>query len=567
MSDDAPPRSIPVGEIRRLGEHALLIGVEDPAAARSLIRAVHAAHVNGLNDVVGGLATVMVLFDGADDDLDSRLPVLAQLVEEVLRRPVEADDGGRLVVLPCAFDGPDLDEVAERAGCTPERVVELMTAQTLTVAMVGFSPGFAYLTGLPEQLRHIPRRPRPRPSVPGGSLALANGYAAVYPLASPGGWQLIGRTAEPLFTPDVPPYALLEAGSRVQFVRATVAVGDDESGSKARQPPLPPPVPGARPLFVVEDGGFRTVLQDAGRRHMAALGVPAAGPADPCSFQLANRLVGNVDDAGALEVTARGPILRCVDSTFVAVVGASPELRLQGQPVAPGRVVPVSAGQQLALGTVRGGIRSYIAVAGGLVGPRVLGSLATDQLSGVGPGPITPGQRLWAAGMTPPLGDHLREGISTEWVEGEPISLRVLSGPHAERFAPGAFASLRTMEFIVADESNRVGLRLRRDRHAAPIRMAPGPVVELDSQGVVHGAVQVPHDGDPVILLVDHATLGGYPVLAVVASVDHGRLGQCAPGMTVRLVPIDRRQAAAAQTVHCRTMEAAVLGRYPLAIE
>jgi len=567
MSDDAPPRSVPVGEIRRLGERALLIGVEDPAGARLLVQALHAARVNGLNDVVGGLATVMVLFDGADDDLESRLPEVAQLVEEVLRRPVEADDGARLVVLPCAFDGPDLDEVAERAGCTPERVVELLTAQTLTVAMVGFSPGFAYLTGLPEQLRHIPRRPRPRPSVPGGSLALANGYAAVYPLASPGGWQLIGRTAERLFRPDVPPYARLEAGHRVQFVRATMAVGEDESGSTAGPPPLSPPVPGARPLFVVEDGGFRTVLQDAGRRHMAALGVPAAGPADPCSFQLANRLVGNVDDAGALEATARGPVLRCVDSTFVAVVGASPELRLQGQPVEPGRVLPVSAGQRLALGTVRGGIRSYVAVAGGLEGPRVLGSLATDQLSGIGPGPIAPGQRLWAAGMTPPLGDHLREGISTEWVEGEPISLRVLAGPHAERFAPGAFASLGTMEFTVADESNRVGLRLRRDRRAAPIRMAPGPVVELDSQGVVHGAVQVPHDGSPVILLVDHATLGGYPVIAVVASVDHGRLGQCAPGMTVRLVPIDRHQAAAAWRAHRHSMETAVIGRYPIAIE
>jgi allophanate hydrolase subunit 2 len=152
-------------------------------------------------------------------------------------------------------------------------------------------------------------------------------------------------------------------------------------------------------------------------------------------------------------------------------------------------------------------------------------------------------------------------------VEGEPISLRVLAGPHAERFARGAFASLRTMEFTVADESNRVGLRLRRDRHAAPIGTAPGPLIELDSQGVVHGAVQVPPDGDPVILLVDHATLGGYPVIAVVASVDHGRLGQCAPGMTVRLVPIDRRQAAVAWRAHRRSMEAAVLGRYPIAIE
>jgi KipI family sensor histidine kinase inhibitor len=513
----------------------------------------------------------MALFDSDGDDLDARLPQLARLVEEVLSRPVDADEGGRPVVLPCTFDGPDLDEVAALARCTPEVVVDLMTARALTVAMVGFSPGFAYLTGLPEELLHVPRRPRPRPSVPGGSLALANGYAAVYPLASPGGWQLIGRTAEPLFTPDVPPYARLEAGTKVQFaVRATESaesVGgvDRISTTSARR--TSPSGPGARPVFVVEEGGFRTVLQDSGRRDMAALGVPAAGPADPFSFRLANRLVGNVDDGGALEATARGPVLRCVDSTFVAVVGASPELRLQGQPVQPGRVLPVGAGQRLALGSVRGGLRSYIAVAGGLVGDRTLGSLATDQLSGIGPGPIMPGQELWASPVTPPLGDHLREETSNEWVEGEPVSLRVVVGPHAERFAPGAFASLRTMEFVVGDESNRVGVRLRRDRKAAPIGMAPGPPVELDSQGMVHGAVQVPPDGDPVILLVDHATLGGYPVLAVVASVDHGRLGQCAPGTTVRLVPVDHRHAAAALRAHLRAMGEAVVGRYPVVTE
>ena len=150
-------------------------------------------------------------------------------------------------------------------------------------------------------------------------------------------------------------------------------------------------------------------------------------------------------------------------------------------------------------------------------------------------------------------------------MDGEPISLRVVAGPHAEWFAPGAFGSLGTMQFTVGD--NWVGLRLRRDRQGAPIGMAAGPLVELDSQGMVLGAVQVPPDGDPVILLVDHATLGGYPVVAVVASVDHGRLGQCAPGMTVRLIPIGQQQAAAALAVHRHDVETAVVGRYPVAID
>ncbi len=230
-------------------------------------------------------------------------------------------------------------------------------------------------------------------------------------------------------------------------------------------------------------------------------------------------------------------------------------------------MVPVGAGQRLALGPIRDGIRSYVAVAGGLVGPELLGSCATDQLCALGPGPITSGQRLYGGGVTPPLGDHLRDGTSSGWAGGEPVVLRVVPGPHAEAFASGAFASLGTMGFTVADESNRVGLRLRRDPQGPAVVRAPGTFVELDSQGMVHGAVQLPPDGDPVILLSDHATLGGYPVVAVVASVDHGRLGQCAPGMAVVLVPIDGGQAAAARKAQRRAMEAAVVGRYPLAVE
>ena len=330
-------------------------------------------------------------------------------------------------------------------------------------------------------------------------------------------------------------------------------------------PVLTSPVPDARPVFEVEDGGFRTVLQDGGRRNVAALGVPGAGPADPYSFRLANRLVGNAAEATALEATARGPTLRCLDAAFVAAVGASPDLRLQGQPIAAGRVVPVAAGQRLVVGPIRAGLRSYVAVAGGLVGPEVLGSCATDQLCALGPGPIVPGQRLWAGVPTPPLGDHLADPAG--WTEGEAVVLRVVPGPHVETFAPGALASLGTMRFTVADESNRVGLRLHRDPQGRTVDRAPGAPGELDSQGMVHGAVQLPPDGDPVILLSDHATLGGYPVIAVVASVDHGRLGQCAPGMSVVLVPIDRHQAVAARAAQRRAMDAAVVGRYPLAVE
>jgi biotin-dependent carboxylase-like uncharacterized protein len=300
---------------------------------------------------------------------------------------------------------------------------------------------------------------------------------------------------------------------------------------------------------------------------VAALGIPAATPADPDSFRLANGLVGNPIGACALEITAHGPTLRCLSPTFVAVVGGSPDLRVQGQPVAAGQVVPVTPGQQLVVGPVQGGFRCYVAMAGGFVGSALLGSYSSDQLAGLGPGPITRGAQLWGAATDPPLGDHLRPGASRGIDWGEPVPLRVVPGPHHEQFAPGTFAALGSMRFTVEGASNRVGLRLRRDPRTPALRAAPGSPGELDSQGMVTGAVQVPPDGQPVILMTDHATLGGYPVVAVVAAVDHGVLGQCAPGTTVVLVPGDYDEAAEALREHRRALNAAVVGHYPLAVE
>jgi KipI family sensor histidine kinase inhibitor len=559
-----------VGEIRRLGDHALLIGVPDAVAARRLTRACTAARFEGVAEVVGGLATVMVSFDPRAGNVDDRRPALAHLMEEISGHPDAEDAGAVLVEIPCTFDGPDLAEVASWAGSTPEAAVTMMTARPLTVAVVGFSPGFAYLAGLPAALRRVPRRSRPRPSVPAGSVALANGHAGVYPSATPGGWQLVGHTDEPLFTPWEPPYARLAPGDRVRFVRSTAAAGPAARTSASADAPLrrtEAPPAGARPVFEVDEPGLRSVLQDGGRKGLAALGVPAAGPADPDSFRLANELVGNPVGACTLEITARGPRLRCLSPTFVAVVGGSPDLRLQGQPMVAGRVVPVTAGQQLVVGPVRGGFRCYVAMAGGFVGPALLGSHSSDQLAGLGPGPIRRGSRLWGAATVPPLGDHLRLGASRGADQGEPVALRVVPGPHHERFAPGAFEALASMRFTVEAASNRVGLRLRGDpRPPALLRMAGRPA-ELDSQGMVTGAVQVPPDGQPVILMGDHATLGGYPVVAVVAAVDHGVLGQCAPGTTVVLVPCGHDEAAEALRERRRALDAAVVGHYPLVVE
>jgi biotin-dependent carboxylase-like uncharacterized protein len=312
--------------------------------------------------------------------------------------------------------------------------------------------------------------------------------------------------------------------------------------------------------------GLRAVLQDGGRPGVASVGVPRAGPADPDSLTLANRLVGNADDDAAVEATAGGLKLRGLSSCHVAVVGGAPEIRVGGHPGSVGRVMPVPDGELLEVGAFGAGCRTYVAVAGGFLGPRLFDSVATDELSRLGPGVLAVGRLLHAGPWSPPLGDHLADdGSARAGDQPEDIELRVVAGPHGEVFAPDALARLAECAFVVDDSSNRVGMRLLSDG-GAPVPVAhTEPGGRLDSHGVVTGVVQVPPGGQPVVLGPDHATLGGYPVLAVVVAADHGRLGQCGPGTRVRLVPVDLEAAEAARRAQRRALDGAVVGHYPLA--
>ena len=541
---------------RPVGDCALLLEAGDPDGARHLAETLVEAGWPGVVDVVGGLRTVLVVVDPARAD--------PAALGAALRPPPPRSAGtaaGRHLVVPVTFDGPDLHRVASMARTEAADVVAELTAARLQVAMIGFSPGFAYLAGLPEPLRAVSRRPEPRPAVPPGSLGVAGGFAGLYPQRTPGGWQIVGRTDQCLFDPLNPPYSLLRPGDRVQLRSRGRAGEAPRPGADGRdRAPWSLPAGSAAVLEVAEPG-LLTTVQDAGRSGVAGLGVPAAGPADPVAHRLANRLVGNPAEAAALEATARGPVLRVRSTTYVALVGGGMAATLDGRPVEAGRVVPVSAGQRLALGEARTGLRGYLAVRGGLSVPRMLGSASTDTLTWLGPGPLVAGDLLGTGRPTGPLADHVRPGTpDAAATPGGRRVLRVLRGPHPEWFGPRAFESLVTSRFEVAPHSDRVGVRLR-PVGGRPLPRAPG---EIDSQGMVTGAIQVPPNGEPVVLLPDHATLGGYPVIAVVIWADLPILGQCRPGDVLELRAVDAAAAAAARRARERELDQAVAGRYPV---
>jgi KipI family sensor histidine kinase inhibitor len=192
------------------GDRALLVELPDLAAVAAVRTALERAPLPGLTELVPAARTVLVVLDRAPAETD------AAALRRIPLEPAPGPERSPRVDLPVAFDGPDLGAVAELTGRSVPALVEALTTTELTVAFVGFAPGFAYLTGLPPEL-HVPRRATPRTRVPAGSVGLAGPFAGAYPRASPGGWQLVGRTDAVLFDVHREPPALLAPGVRVRF--------------------------------------------------------------------------------------------------------------------------------------------------------------------------------------------------------------------------------------------------------------------------------------------------------------------------------------------------------------
>jgi antagonist of KipI len=301
-------------------------------------------------------------------------------------------------------------------------------------------------------------------------------------------------------------------------------------------------------MLEVVEAGLLSTVQDRGRPDAAEWGVPRGGACDSWSLRVANALAGNRPDAAALEITLAGPRLRVLEDCLVGLAGADLGARIleTGQNLEAGASRRLRAGSTLAFGAAaeRAGIRSYLALAGAIDVPHVLGSASTCLIGGFGgmrgravrpgdvlrrgAGAVSGRERRWPAGTTQPALEAAR-GV-----------IRVLPGPHRRRLASRSFARLVGSEYRVSARGDRQGIVLDGPQLSA---REEAPML---SQGVTWGAVQVPPDGRPICLLADHQTVGGYPVLAVVISVDLPLLGQLGPGDPVRFSAVSREEAVAA---------------------
>lgn len=491
-----------------------------------------AALPRGVADVVTAFGRAVAYFDPSSVGGESPSQRVGAWLVEHLASTAEQAPNRRAIELPVLYGGaagPDLAELAEHVGLSAAEVVALH-AREYRVAAVGFQPGFPYLDGLAPELQ-APRLDTPRVRVPAGSVAIGGPYTGVYPSESPGGWRLIGRTPMRLFDPHREPPALARAGDLVRFR----AIDEGEFDRIATQQPLCPPgsPPRGEPLLRLPSAGAWTALcgaEHAGRRHT---GQPAGGPMDHDAYRLAVALAGADPGSLALEATLVGPVVECLRYATLGVAGAAPS------PLRGARKLCLSAGERVDLRHLNGGVRVYIAAAGGLAG--VEGERLAD------------GSMVLSAAGAP---DEALGGSPAWW--GPTASrrgvLRILPGPQTAWLSDEGWRQLCRGPWRVASQSNRMGVRLEGE----PVPTVGAPPNE--SQPTCHGAIQLPGDGQPILLGADAQTLGGYPIVGVVASVDWPLLGQLRPGDPVRFEPITLAQAERVRRQADRDLAIAIEG-------
>jgi antagonist of KipI len=301
------------------------------------------------------------------------------------------------------------------------------------------------------------------------------------------------------------------------------------------------------PAVHVVKPGLLTTVQDQGRWGFQALGVSVAGPMDPVSHRVANAMAGNTGDAATLEITLIGPELLFEDERLAAVAGAEYEITVDRQPLLSGGAFAVPAGATLRFGRRIRGTRAYLAVAGGFDTPPVLGSRAThlpSTMGGVGGRALIAGDRLPCGTASfrrasATLG-RAQSGAALRAVPEGGATLRVLPGPQTDRFSEGALETLQSAPYRIAPNSNRMGFSL-----SGP-RLTHTRGADVISDATPLGVLQVPASGQPILLMADRQTSGGYPKVATVITADIGLAGQLGPGDTIAFALCSRGEALAA---------------------
>lgn len=555
-------RFLPAGDRGLVVEFGNEVSVSLNNQVRALALTLEATRIPGLVEVIPTYRSLGMQYDPAR--LGAK-ELRARIEEALWALDPERLPPPKVVRLPTCYGGefgPDLPFVAQHSGLSEDEVIALHGRTPYHVHMIGFTAGFAYLGGLPEKL-HTPRLPSPRTRTPRGAVGIGGSQTGAYSAETPGGWRLIGRTPVPLFDPTQDPPTPMLPGDTVRFV----PIGREEydrlerefqQAAGSRQPAagdsVQPETPTrqvakspasafiSRVAFDVLRAGPLTTVQDRGRFGSQKFGVTVSGAMDEIALRIGNILVGNPQDAAALEISFLGPQLRVLADVVLALTGAEMEAHLDGRPVPWYQAFVARAGQLLDIRHAVRGMRGYLAVGGGIDVPLRLGSRSTSLAAAFGGfdgRPLREGDLLFVGPVVGAPSRLAGRTASENWrsVFGSPQTLRVTWGPQDDAFTESGRRTLVESTYEVTPSSDRMGCRLE------------GPAIEhtagadIVSDWIPLGGIQVPGNGKPIVLLADRQTTGGYTKIATVISPDIPRLAQLRPGDRVRFQAVAVHEA------------------------
>ena len=462
---------------------------------------------------------------------------------------------GKTIKIPVCYEGkefaPDLERVCANARLSEEEAVKIHSSADYLIYMMGFLPGFPYLGGMDERLE-TPRLETPRTKIPAGSVAIGGMQTGLYPSESPGGWNIIGRTPLKVFDLERDPIFLYKAGDKIRF--EPISKSDFERfderkwleemglGGGAAKSALKEKYECGGGIEILE-AGLMTTIQDGGVVGFQKYGISQSGVMDKASFDLANALCGNGENAACLETTLLGPKIRFESDCAFAICGAAFEgAALDGVHVEMNKRILATAGSVLECGRASKGLRSYIAFGGGVLAHKVFGSASTNIKSKIG----GYGGRPLAAGDTLALGygnaAALPSSASALGVSGafgmsraceEPLVLECVKSSQSDFFGAEGLEKFSAAVYTVSAQSDRMGIRF------------DGPSLDcgktdIISDAIPFGAVQITSAGLPLVMAADRQTTGGYAKIACVKKASMHKLAQALPGTKVKF-KIDRR--------------------------
>lgn len=433
--------------------------------------------------------------------------------------------------------GVDIENVAKYNNLKVDEVIDIHSSREYLIYMLGFTPGFPYLGGMDKRIA-TPRLEKPRVKIEAGSIGIAGEQTGIYPISSPGGWQIIGRTPLKLFDINRKEPFLLRPGQYVKFKPISKDEFDKLYYEDLETNKYINKLEDKYKGITIRNGGFLTTVQDLGRYKYQEFGVSVSGAMDLDSLKLANILVGNDINEAVLEMTMIGATLEFECDNTIAITGGNLTPQINGVEISMNTSIVCKKGDILSFGAIKSGSRAYVSFAGGLSVPSVMNSKSTyikAMLGGINGRKLEKGDKI---GFNNPYILNNRYVNITDSCSNE-INLRVIMGPQDDCFTDEGIETFLKSTYTVSNEFDRMGCRLDGNKIQ---HKKDGNII---SDGIALGAIQVPSHGTPIIMLADRQTIGGYTKIANVISVDLPKIAQSKPGDKVKFERVSIEEAQA----------------------